>query len=387
MPPEVAAITIGGRRVGEDVPPFVIAEIGLNHGGSVDDALALVDAAASAGAHAVKLQTIVADELVSPFCPAPAHVSATSLVEFFGTFELDEDAHRAVAEQAAELGLRFMSTPFSEGAVDMLERIGVDAYKIASGDLTWDQLILRVAATRRPMVLSTGMSTLAEVRHAVEVARAGGATEIALLHCVSAYPVPRGSENLLAIRTLAAECGLPVGLSDHGDDAFALPMAVALGASIYERHLVGASESTAIDRAVSCTPAELAAAVKAGHRAWSALGCGRKACLAAEAPNFVASRRSLTAARDLSAGHVLVAADLIALRPATGIPPAQVDLVVGRRLTQPLDRGEPLAEAHLEPIDADSARRREQGQTSPIHAAPVVIRERTPSRTESNRVA
>ena len=387
MLPEIAAITIGGRRVAEDVPPFVIAEIGLNHGGSIESALALGDAAASAGAHAVKLQTIVAHELVSPLCPAPAHVSANSLVDFFGTFELDEDAHRAVAEQAAELGLRFMSTPFSEAAVDMLERVGVDAYKIASGDLTWDQLILRVAATGRPLVISTGMSTLAEVRHAVEVARAGGATEIALLHCVSAYPVPQGSENLLAIRTLAAECGLPVGLSDHGEDAFALPMAVALGASIYERHLVGTFDSTAVDRAVSCTPAELAAAISAGHRAWSALGCGRKACLAAEAPNLAASRRSLAAARDLSAGEVLTNADLIALRPATGIPPAHLDLVVGRRLMQSIDRGEPLAEGHLEPIHAGSVPLREQGQTPAIHAGSVPLRERGRTPTESNRVA
>jgi sialic acid synthase SpsE len=387
MPPEVAAITIGGRRVGEDVPPFVVAEIGLNHGGSIDEALALVDAAASAGAHAVKLQTIVADELVSPFCPAPAHVDARSLVDFFGAFELDEDAHRAVAEHAAELGLRFMSTPFSEASVDLLERVGVDAYKIASGDLTWDQLILRVAATGRPVVMSTGMSTLAEVQHAVEVARAGGARDIALLHCVSAYPVPEGSENLLAIRTLAAACGLPVGLSDHGEDAFAFPMAVALGASIYERHLVGASDSTAVDRAVSCTPAELSAAVAAGHRAWSALGCGRKACLAAEAANLVASRRSLTTAGELAAGHVLEAGDLVALRPATGIAPAQLDLVLGRRLTRPMRRGEPLTESDLEPLHAGSVPLREQGQTPAAHARSAPHRGLGETTTESHRVA
>jgi N,N'-diacetyllegionaminate synthase len=355
MPLETHSMTIGGRRVADDVPPFVIAEIGLNHGGSVDDALALVDAAASAGAHAVKLQSIIASELVSPVCPAPAHVSASSLVDFFGTFELDEHAHQLVAEQAAELGLRFISTPFSERAVDMLERVGVDAYKIASGDLTWDQLILRVAATGRPLVISTGMATLAEVRHAVEVARIGGATEIALLHCVSAYPVPRGSENLLAIRTLADECGVPVGLSDHGDDAFALPMAVALGASIYERHLVAETDRDAVDRAVSCTPAEFAEAVRAGHRAWTALGCGRKACLSAEAPNLVASRRSLAAARELPVGHALAVDDLTALRPATGIPPTQIDLVIGRRLIQAVGQGQPLTEHHLEAIHAGSA--------------------------------
>jgi sialic acid synthase SpsE len=236
----------------------------------------------------------------------------------------------------------------------LLDRVGVDAYKIASGDLTWDHLILRVAATGRPVVMSTGMSTLAEVQHAVEVARAGGARDIALLHCVSAYPVPRGSENLLAIRTLASACGLPVGLSDHGDDAFAFPMAVALGASVYERHLVGSTDSTAVDRAVSCTPAELAAAVSAGHRAWSALGCGRKACLAAEAPNLMASRRSLAAAHDLPAGHVLQARDLVALRPAMGLAPAQIDLVVGRPLMRAMGRGEPLMDRDLAPIHADT---------------------------------
>ena len=375
MPPEAAAIRIGGRRVADDMPPFVIAEIGLNHGGLVDDAVALVEAAASAGAHAVKLQTIVARDLVSPRCPAPAHVSATSLVDFFGAYELDEDAHRAVAEHAAELGLRFMSTPFSLAAVDMLERVGVDAYKIASGDLTWDQLILRVAAAGKPIVISTGMSTLAEVQHAVEVARAGGADDIALLHCVSAYPVPRGSENLLAIRTLAAACRLPVGLSDHGDDTFAFPVAVALGASLYERHVVLAHDTTAIDRAVSSTPAELAAAVAAGHRAWAALGCGRKACLAAEAPNLVASRRSLVAARPLPAGQVVSARDLIALRPATGIPPGSLDLVVGRRLVRAIDQGEVLEEGALEPIHAGSVPLREQGQTPPSHAGSVPLRE------------
>jgi sialic acid synthase SpsE len=350
-------IEIGGRRVADDVPPFVIAEIGLNHGGSADEALALVDAAAAAGAHAVKLQTLVARDLVSPACPAPAHVPAASLADFFAQFELDEATHHLVADRARQRGLRFISTPFSEAAVDLLERVGVDAYKIASGDLTWDQLILRCASTGKPLVISTGMGTLAEAQHAVAVARAGGASQIALLHCVSAYPVPKGSENLAAIRTLLTECGVPAGLSDHGEDAFALPIAVALGASIYERHLVLDEQSSAIDRAVSSTPGELNAAIRAGRRAWAALGCGRKACLAAEAPNLVASRRSLAAARDLDAGHVLSTLDLVALRPATGIPAAHLDLVVGRPLARRLRRGEPLTETHFSPLTRSEAGR------------------------------
>ena len=350
MPLDYPAISIAGRRVAEDIPPFVIAEIGINHGGSIDRALALVDAAAAAGAHAVKLQTILAGELVAPSCPAPSHVEAESLVDFFRQFELDEAAHHAVAERASLRGLKVISTPFSESAVDLLERVGVDAYKIASGDLTWDQLILRCAATGKPLIISTGMATLAEAHHALAVARLAGAENVALLHCVSAYPVPKGSENLLAIRTLATECRVPVGLSDHGEDTFALPMAVGLGASLYERHIMLPDDTDAIDRAVSSTPMELAAAIKAGRRAWSALGSGRKACLAAEAANAVSSRRSLCAMSHLPAGHILAPDDLIALRPATGIPPSNLGAVLGRRLTKALAGGQPLTTAHLDGV-------------------------------------
>jgi sialic acid synthase SpsE len=348
MPPEAPFITVAGRRIGADIPPFVIAEIGINHGGSPAKALALVDAAAAAGAHAVKLQTLVARELVAPSCPAPDHVRAASLVDFFAQFELDETAHRAVVRRASDHGLKVISTPFSESAVDLLERVSVDAYKIASGDLTWDQLIMRCAATGKPLIISTGMGTLAEAQHALAVARLAGATDVALLHCVSSYPVPRGSENLLALRTLAAECGVPVGLSDHADDTFALPVAVALGASIYERHLVLDDDDSAADRAVSSTPAELQAALEAGRRAWAALGSGRKACLAAESVNVIASRRSLCAARPLAAGHILTEIDLIALRPGSGISPTATPLVIGRRLLRSIGAGTPLAEVDLE---------------------------------------
>src|SRR4029079_5913956 len=156
---------------------------------------------AAAGVQAIKLQTIIARQLVSPACPPPSHVAARSLVAFFEQFELGEAQHVALADHARMRGLKVISTPFSEAAVDLLENVGVDAYKIASGDLTWDQLIVRCAATGKPLVISTGMATLAEVQHALAVARDAGADQIALLHCVSAYPVPRGSENLQAIDT------------------------------------------------------------------------------------------------------------------------------------------------------------------------------------------
>jgi N,N'-diacetyllegionaminate synthase len=153
-------IRIAGRTIGPEAPLFVIAEIGLNHGGSPDEALRLVDAAARSGASAVKLQTLFADGLVASHCPAPAHVAADSLRDFFRQFELDEPAHGRVAARARRAGLAVMSTPFDETAVDLLERIGVDAYKVASGDLTHVGLIRRIAMTGKPMVLSTGMSTI-----------------------------------------------------------------------------------------------------------------------------------------------------------------------------------------------------------------------------------
>jgi sialic acid synthase SpsE len=335
-------IRIAGRTIGPGVPLFVIAEIGLNHGGSPDEALRLLDGAARSGASAVKLQTLHADGLVAGHCPAPAHVAADSLRDFFRQFELDEPAHRRIVDRARAAGLAVMSTPFDENAVDLLERIGVDAYKIASGDLTHVGLIRRIAATRKPMVLSSGMSTLAEVLAAVDEARHAGATEIGVLHCVSSYPVPAGSENLAAIRTLAHALNLPVGLSDHGTTAESVVVAVAMGASIYERHLIAETGSSAIDAAVSSTPEQLAAAIAAAERARVVLGDGRKVCLPAEAVNQRASRRGLYARRALAIGDIVQSSDVTALRPADGIAADAIDLVVGATVKQAVAAGSAL---------------------------------------------
>lgn len=349
---EPAEIEIGGRGVGPAEPVYVVAEIGLNHGGSVDRALALVDAAARAGASAVKLQTLRADRLVASDAPAPAHVAAQSMRAFFAQYELDEEAHRQVAARARSRGLAVMATPLSEEAVDLLVRVGVDAFKIASGDLTWGRLIARCARARKPVVLSTGMATLAEVSRAVEWAREAGAVGVAALHCVSAYPVPSGHENLRAIQTMAEAFGTPVGLSDHGADTSALPLAVALGASIYERHLVLARGDGSIDADVSSTPDELAAAVTTAARVRASLGSGQKTCLPAERPNRHASRRGLYAARALAAGEIVEPADLVALRPAAGVPAEREAEVVGRRLVRDLAPGMPL---HADDVAADAA--------------------------------
>ncbi|MCC7416255.1 MAG: N-acetylneuraminate synthase family protein [Acidobacteria bacterium] len=340
------SLEIGGRRIGAGAPLFVIAEIGLNHGGSLDRALAMVDAAAEAGASAVKLQTLIATELVAPSCPVPAHLSAASLLEFFERFELDEAAHRAIAARARQRGLAFLSTPLSLGAVDLLERVGVDAYKIASGDITWRGLISACAATGKPLVISTGMAGAGEVAAALWGARLGGASAAALMHCVSAYPVPPGQENLRTIELLADMFGVPTGLSDHAPDTSAVAVAVALGADLYERHLV-LDRSGAVDDAVSSTPDQFAALVRTAARTQQALGNGQKRCGTAESRNVQASRRALCAARDLPAGTVVQGSDVIALRPGNGLVPDRLEHLLGVRLVRAIPAGSPFLEADL----------------------------------------
>jgi sialic acid synthase SpsE len=338
---------IAGRAVGRGAPLFVIAEIGLNHSGSLARALEMVDAAAWAGASAIKLQTLTARELVAASCPAPAHVEATSLQDFFASFELDAEAHAAIVGRAREHGLAVMATPFSERLVGMLTELGVDALKIASGDLTYDGLIQCAAATRRPLVISTGMSSLSEVARALEVAAVAGASEIGVLHCVSAYPVPAASQNLRAIATLEQALGVPVGLSDHSDRGTAAIAAVALGACLYERHLVLENDAEAIDRAVSSTPAEMKTLIELMEHTRLALGDGRKVCQPAEAPNVVPSRRGLYAARALKAGTRIEAGDVAVLRPATALDPARLGDLLGSILERDVAAGSAFSPADV----------------------------------------
>lgn len=340
------SIVIGGRVVGAAAPVFAIAEIGLNHGGSLDRALAMVDAAAEAGASAIKLQSLEADRLVAETATAPAHVKADSLRAFFARFELDWDAHRAVVARARARGLVAMTTPFAAEAVPVLDEMGFDAFKIASGDLTFEGLITAAAATRRPLVVSTGMSDLGEVHRALRIAKAAGARQLAVLHCVSAYPTPVADENLRAVATLARACGVPVGLSDHGRGLLSAITAVTLGASIYERHFVLPDDETALDRPVSSTPAEFAAIVSAMADTRLALGDGVKTCRPAERPNVGPSRRGLYATRALSPGDVVSAADIAVLRPAAAVGPGDLPALLGSPVRRPIAAG-----AAFEPAD------------------------------------
>lgn len=339
---------IAGRPIGGTAPLWVVAEIGLNHGGDESRALELVDAAAWAGASAIKLQTLEAGRLVSARCPAPAHVEARSLREFFSQFELSMAAHRRIVARARERGLAVMTTPFDTHVIADLESIRFDAYKVASGDLTYHGLIAALARTGRPLILSTGMSRLPEIQAALDAARAAGATDIALLHCVSAYPTPAPEQNLRAIETLRREFGLPVGLSDHSATSPASLAAVALGACIYERHLVLPGDRSAIDRAVSSTPLELRDFIRNAAQVSVALGTGIKECQAAEARNLIPSRRGLYATTDLPRGHVITEADVAVLRPAAAVGAESLDALIGSVMPRNISAGEPFAAGDLQ---------------------------------------
>jgi sialic acid synthase SpsE len=274
-------------------------------------------------------------------------VKATSLQGFFATFELDLHAHRAIVERARRHGLAVMTTPFAEDVVPALDQLGFDAYKVASGDITYLGLINRLAETGKPLVISTGMSSLSDIAAALSAARARRCDQIAVLHCVSAYPAPRAAENLRAIRTLAEEFRIPVGLSDHGSGLQSAVAAVALGATVYERHLVLAGDTDAIDAPVSSTPDELKAIVQAMEHTRLALGSGAKLCQPAEAVNVTASRRGLYATRSLRAGERVTRADVVALRPATRVTPFEIDALIGATLDRAITAGEPFEPGDL----------------------------------------
>lgn len=342
MPCRSEAPHIGDTCIAPGQPMRVIAEIGLNHDGDAEIAHRLIDACAEAGAWAVKLQVFDAGELLTEDAPPPAHVDAASLRAFFARYELGADACDALARHARDRGLMMIATAFDAPSLRLLQGIGMDAFKIASGDLTHVQLIEQVARAGRPLILSTGMSTEPEVRAAVAWAQGAGASTLALLHCVSAYPTPDAEQNLAAVGTLARAFPLPVGLSDHGMGPDAALLAFAQGATLYERH-VYLPGTDAIDAPVSSTPDDLADLVRRLARAAAAMGDGVRVPRAAERANLAPSRRGLYARRAIVAGQVIAEADIVARRPVTALGAEYAHALIGRRAPRDVPAGAPFA--------------------------------------------
>jgi len=337
---------IAGRPIGDGHPPYIIAELSGNHNGVLDRALALVDAAADAGADAVKLQTYTADTITIDVDRPEFRIQGglwdgRSLHELYREASTPWDWHGALFERARARGLHVFSSPFDPTAVAFLETLGVPAYKIASFEINDTPLIRLVGEQGKPVIISTGVASLGEIEAALRAARAGGADGVALLHCVSAYPAAVEDMHLRTIGALAAAFGVPVGLSDHSPGSTVAVTAVALGACIIEKHLTLARADGGPDAAFSLEPDEFAALVRDCRTAHAALGQPRydRAGLGGENALF---RRSLYVVADVPAGAMLTDQNVRSIRPGLGLAPSHLPDVLGRLATRPLQRGEPL---------------------------------------------
>lgn len=325
-------------------PVFIIAEAGVNHNGSTGLALQLVDVAAEAGADAVKFQTFKAETLVRAGAEKAEYQKKQTgdgdQFSMLKALELSEEAHRQVAARCREKGILFMSTPFDLEAADFLLGLGMTFIKVPSGELTNHPFLAELARRNRPLILSTGMGSLDEIREAVavidrtrEVSGLGARPEgfLTVLHCTSNYPALPGDVNLTAMNTIGRELGVPVGYSDHTNGITIAIAATALGASVIEKHFTLDRDLPGPDHAASLEPNELAAMVRAIRDVERALGDGVKAPRPSELPVRALVRRSLTLARPVTAGNLLTGDDLVLLRPGTGIPPKHLDEVAGQR--------------------------------------------------------
>ncbi len=320
---------------------FVIAEIGVNHNGDIDMARRLIDVAADAGADAAKFQTFFADQLVTQQAAKAAYQIANdgdtdSQIEMLRRLEFSEKNLAIARDHCAERGVKFLSTPFGERAADLLEDLGVDGFKVSSGDLTHLPFLRHLAAKNLPIIISTGMATLGETEDAVVAIRESGNPPLAILHCVSNYPAAYEESNLRAMDTLAAAFGKPVGWSDHTvGDAIALA-AVARGARILEKHYTLDRNLPGPDHAASLEPGELTDLIGKIRAVSSALGDGVKQPQPSEQDTASVARRSIVTARAVRAGEPLTSETLDCKRPGTGLAPRLLPLVLGRKAARDL---------------------------------------------------
>lgn len=340
-------IRIDGHPIGVGHRVFVIAEAGVNHNGDMKLAKKLIDVAADSGADAVKFQTFTPEEIVSDAAPQAAYqVKNTgkkeSQIAMLRTLVLPYKEHHALKKYAEGKGLVFLSTPFSNKDADFLEILGIAAYKIPSGELTNLPFLAHVAKKKKPVILSTGMGTLAEVREALKVLKKNGATKIALFHCTSEYPAPPVDINLRAMQTLADTFGLPTGLSDHSEGINVAIAATALGACLIEKHFTLDRALPGPDHKASLEPHELKEMVRGIRVIEQALGSAEKRPTKGELNTARVARKSVVARRDIKKGESMVADDLYIVRPGTGIPPKHIDELVGKTSKRTIPRGTPM---------------------------------------------
>ena len=342
------AIQIGVRWIGLNHPPLVIAEMSGNHNQSLDRALAIVDAAAEAGAHALKLQTYTAETITLNVRGGDFEIreqgslwDGQNLHDLYTKAHTPWDWHEPIMERARQHGMLCFSSPFDESAVDFLEELGAPAYKIASFENNHLPLIRKAAATGKPLIISTGMASLGELEQAVAAAREAGCRDLVLLKCTSTYPATPANTNIRTIPHLRELFGCQVGLSDHTMGVGVAVASVALGATVIEKHFTLSRAEGGVDSAFSLEPQELAALVQESERAWQALGQVRYGPTEAERKSLQ-FRRSIYVSADIAAGETFTADNIRIVRPGFGLPPSQLETVLGRRLRSSVVAGTPV---------------------------------------------
>ena len=342
-------IKIANKFIGSGHPPFVIAEMSGNHNQSLERALEIVDAAAKTGAHALKIQTYTPDTMTLDLDEREFHISdpkslwaGTSLYKLYGEAYTPWEWHKPIFDRARELGMIAFSTPFDDTSVDFLESLDVPCYKIASFENTDLPLIRRVAATGKPLIISTGMASIAELDDTVKAAREAGCRDLILLKCTSTYPATASNTNILTIPHMRELFGCEVGLSDHTMGIGVSVASVALSATVIEKHFTLSRADGGVDSTFSMEPAEMAQLVLETERAWQAMGQVSYGATEAEKKSIV-FRRSLYIVKDLKAGDILTSDNVRAIRPGLGLATKYLDIVLGSKLKLAVKRGTALS--------------------------------------------
>jgi len=339
---------IAGRPIGNDQEPYIIAEMSANHNGNIETAFRIIEEAKKAGADALKIQTYTPDTItlnsdLPDFQIKGGLWDGKTLYELYQWAHTPWEWHKPLFEHARKVGISIFSSPFDNTAVDLLEDLNAPAYKIASFEAVDLALIRYVAATGKPMIISTGMANAEEIEEAIAAAREGGCKELAILHCVSGYPAPAEDYNLHTIGDMMNRFGLVTGLSDHTLDNTTAIASVVLGASIIEKHFTLDRNGGGPDDSFSLEPADLAALCRDSKTAWNALGqvdYGRKSSEQSNAQ----FRRSLYFVKDLKKGDVITPDCVRSVRPGFGLPPKKLGWVIGQKLSKPVSANTPVKE-------------------------------------------
>jgi N-acetylneuraminate synthase len=342
-------MNIADCQIGNTSRPFIIAEMSGNHNQSLERALLIVEAAAKAGAHALKLQTFTPDTMTLDLSEGEFFITdpnslwkGQSVYELYKKAQTPWEWHKPIFDRAKQLGMIAFSSPFDETAVDFLETLNVPCYKIASFENTDIPLIRKVAKTGKPLIISTGMATVAELDESVRAARESGCKDLVLLKCTSTYPASPENTNLLTIQHMRELFGCEIGLSDHTMGVGASIAAVALGATVIEKHFTLDREDGGVDSTFSLEPNEFENLVIESERAWLSLGCVKYGPTPAELRS-VTRRRSIYIVRDIAAGEVLTPENLRCIRPGHGLPPKHYEALLGKVIKCDVRRGTPIS--------------------------------------------